>query len=156
MQRAVDVIRARSLPQPRIGVVLGSGLGEFANSLENPVRLPYTQLPGLPLSTAVGHAGELVLGKVGPTPVAVMSGRLHLYKSYTPQQTVAGIRLFHALGINRVILTNASGSINAKLQRGSLVLISDHINLQGANPLTGPNDNKLGPRFPDMTEAYSL
>jgi purine-nucleoside phosphorylase len=123
--------------------------------LENPIRFSYSQLPGLPVSTAIGHAGELVLGRVNGMDVAVMSGRFHLYEGYTPQQTVAGIRLFHALGIKRVILTNASGSINPNLVRGSLVLLSDHINLQGVNPLTGPNDDKLGPRFPDMTEAYS-
>lgn len=156
MQSAIDIIRARSPFQPKVGIVLGSGLGAFANSLENRVHTPYSELPGLPTSTAVGHAGELVLGTVHSTAVAVMSGRFHLYEGYTPQQTVAGIRLFHALGIKRVILTNASGSINPKLQRGSLVLISDHINLQGVNPLTGPNDDKLGPRFPDMTEAYSV
>ena len=126
------------------------------NLTQDAVRIPYSELPGLPVSTAIGHAGELVLGKVAEAHVAVMSGRFHLYEGYTPQQTVAGIRLLHALGIRRVILTNASGSINPKLQRGSLVLISDHINLQGMNPLTGPNDDSLGPRFPDMTEAYSL
>lgn len=156
MQSVVEIIRARSSSRPRIGIVLGSGLGEFAHTLQNAIRLPYVQLPGLPSSTAIGHAGELVLGKVGATDVAVMSGRFHLYEGYTPQQTVAGIRLFHSLGIRQLILTNASGSINPKLQRGGLVLISDHINLQGVNPLTGPNDDDLGPRFPDMTEVYSL
>ena len=156
MQSAIETIRAKSSLQPRVGVVLGSGLGEFASSLKGAVRIPYAELPGLPVSTAIGHAGELVLGKVQNTDVAVMSGRFHLYEGYTPQQTAAGIHLFHALGIRRLILTNASGSINPKLQRGSLVLISDHINLQGVNPLTGPNDDQLGPRFPDMTEAYAL
>jgi purine-nucleoside phosphorylase len=155
MQNAVDIIRAQTASRPVVGIVLGSGLGAFASSLENPIRFPYSQLPGLPVSTAIGHAGELVLGQVNGMDVAVMSGRFHLYEGYTPQQTVAGIRLFHALGIKRVILTNASGSINPNLVRGSLVLLSDHINLQGVNPLTGPNDDKLGPRFPDMTEAYS-
>lgn len=151
MQSAVDVIRSRTHLKPRIGIVLGSGLGEFANSLKDATRFAYAELPGLPPSTAIGHAGELVISE----DVALMSGRFHLYEGYTPQQTVAGIRLFHALGIKRVILTNASGSINPNFQRGSLVLISDHINLQGVNPLTGPNDNSLGARFPDMTEAYS-
>jgi purine-nucleoside phosphorylase len=155
MQNAVDIIRAQTASRPVVGIVLGSGLGAFASSLENPIRFSYSQLPGLPVSTAIGHAGELVLGQVNGMDVAVMSGRFHLYEGYTPQQTVAGIRLFHALGIKRVILTNASGSINPNLVRGSLVLLSDHINLQGVNPLTGPNDDKLGPRFPDMTEAYS-
>ncbi len=151
MQSAVDVIHTRTGHRPRIGIVLGSGLGAFASSLESAVRFPYSDLPGLPTSTAIGHSGELVMNG----DVAVMSGRFHLYEGYTPQQTVSGIRLFHALGIKRVILTNASGSINPNFPRGSLVLISDHINLQGVNPLTGPNDDSLGPRFPDMTEAYS-
>jgi len=155
MQAAVATVRAKSSLQPTVGVVLGSGLGAFAHSLDEAIYLPYAELPGLPVSTAIGHAGELVLGKVGGVDVAVMSGRFHLYEGYTPQQTVAGIRLFHALGIRRVILTNASGSINPNLVRGSLVLMADHINLQGVNPLTGPNDDWLGPRFPDMTEAYS-
>ncbi len=155
MQTAIDYIRSKYPKQPRVGVVLGSGLGAFANSLSESIRIPYSELEGLPVSTAIGHAGELVLGGVAGVDVAVMSGRFHLYEGYTPQQTVAGIRLFHALGIRRVILTNASGSINPDLVRGSLVLMSDHINLQGVNPLTGPNDEKLGPRFPDMTEAYS-
>jgi purine-nucleoside phosphorylase len=154
MQTAVEIIRAKFQSQPSVGIVLGSGLGAFAHSLDNPVRIPYAELPGLPASTAIGHAGELVLGQVNGCNVAVMSGRFHLYEGYTPQQTVAGIRLFQAMGIKRVILTNASGSINPKLVRGSLVLMSDHINLQGVNPLTGPNDDKVGPRFPDMTEAY--
>jgi purine-nucleoside phosphorylase len=155
MQTAVDVIRSKSPLHPRVGVVLGSGLGAFANSLESTTKIPYRELPGLPISTAIGHAGELVLGQVGGVDVAVMSGRFHLYEGYSPQQTVAGIRLFHAMGIRRVVLTNASGSINPNLVRGSLVVMSDHINLQGVNPLTGPNDESLGPRFPDMTEAYS-
>jgi len=155
MQTAVEIIRAKSPSQPSVGIVLGSGLGAFAHSLENTIRISYAELPGLPASTAIGHAGELVLGQVNGFDVAVMSGRFHLYEGYTPQQTVAGIRLFHAMGIKRVILTNASGSINPNLVRGSLVLMADHINLQGFNPLTGPNDDKLGPRFPDMTEAYS-
>jgi purine-nucleoside phosphorylase len=156
MQSAVDTIRAKCSLTPQVGVVLGSGLGAFASSLGEAGRIPYAELPGLPTSTAIGHAGELVLGKIAGTAVAVMSGRFHLYEGYTAQQTAAGIRLFHALGIKRVVLTNASGSINPQLQRGSLVLMADHINLQGVNPLTGSNDDKIGPRFPDMTEAYSL
>lgn len=151
MQSAVDLIHSKTELRPKIGVVLGSGLGAFANSLETATHIPYSEIPGLPASTAIGHAGELVIGK----KAAVMSGRFHLYEGYTAQQTVAGIRLFHAMGIKRVILTNASGSINPSFERGSLILLSDHINLQGVNPLTGPNDESVGPRFPDMTEAYS-
>lgn len=155
MPSAVEIIRAKYSVVPRVAVVLGSGLGAFAGSLESAVTIPYSDLPGLPTSTAIGHAGQLVLGRVQNTDVAVMSGRFHLYEGYTPQQSVAGIRLLHSLGVSRLILTNASGGINSALTRGSLVLISDHINLQGTNPLVGPNDDKLGPRFPDMTEAYS-
>jgi purine-nucleoside phosphorylase len=160
MQDAVQLIQSRSPLRPKIGLVLGSGLGAFANSLAHPVRIPYAEIPGLPTSTAIGHAGELVLGSLGvngqAVDVAVMSGRFHLYEGYTPQQVVAGIRLFKAMGIQRLVLTNAAGGIDVTYGRGALVLISDHINLQGVNPLTGPNDNLLGPRFPDMTEAYSL
>ena len=155
MQSARAVIRSKSSLNPRVGIVLGSGLGAFAHSLESACHIKYSELPGLPVSTAIGHAGELVLGQANRCDIAVMSGRFHLYEGYTPQQTIAGIRLFHAMDIRRVILTNASGSINPNLVQGSLVLMSDHINLQGVNPLTGPNDENLGPRFPDMTEAYS-
>jgi purine-nucleoside phosphorylase len=160
MREAVTVIQARTLLRPKIGLVLGSGLGAFAESLERATHIPYREIPGLPTSTAIGHAGELVIGTLGANgqavDVAVMSGRFHLYEGYTPQQVVSGIRLFHAMGIRRVVLTNAAGGIDVSYGRGALVLISDHINLQGVNPLTGPNDNSLGPRFPDMTEAYSI
>lgn len=140
-------------------MVLGSGLGVFADSLANGIRIPYSELPDFPVSTAIGHAGELVVGTLGVNgrsalDVVVMSGRFHLYEGYTAQQVTAGIRLFRELGVRRVVLTNAAGGINPGFRQGSLVLISDHINLQGANPLVGPNDNALGPRFPDMTEVY--
>ncbi|HEX3683465.1 MAG TPA: purine-nucleoside phosphorylase [Bryobacteraceae bacterium] len=144
---------------PRIGVVLGSGLGAFAESLSGAVRIPYSAIPGFPAATAAGHAGELVMGTLGAngkgTDVAVMSGRFHLYEGYTAREVTSGIRLFRELGVGRVVLTNAAGGINPDFRAGALVLLSDHINLQGANPLVGPNDD-LGPRFPDMTEAYSI
>jgi purine-nucleoside phosphorylase len=159
MLDAVKAIQARCSLRPKIGLVLGSGLGAFANSLNHAVRIPYRDIPGLPTSTAIGHAGELVLGTLGVkghgVDVAVMSGRFHLYEGYTPQQVVSGVRLFHALGIRRLVLTNAAGGIDISFGRGALVLIGDHINLQGVNPLTGPNNDSLGPRFPDMTEVYS-
>lgn len=154
--KAVEVVRARTSLKPTIGVVLGSGLGAFADSLNEAVRIPYADIPGLPVSTAIGHAGVLAVGKLGSLEVAVMSGRFHLYEGYTPGETVAGIRMLHALGVKRVVLTNAAGGINPSYGKGALVAISDHINLQGANPLIGPNDGALGPRFPDMTEAYSV
>lgn len=155
MEDAVQFIQTRSALRPKIGLVLGSGLGAFANSLESAVRIPYGEIPGLPTSTAIGHAGELVLGSLKGVDLAVMSGRFHLYEGYKPQQVVAGIRLFKAMGIQYLVLTNAAGGIDVSYGKGALVLISDQINLQGANPLCGPNDNSLGPRFPDMTYAYS-
>jgi purine-nucleoside phosphorylase len=154
MVEARNFVRSRSALNPSIGVVLGSGLGMFADALTECVRLPYREIPGLPVSTAIGHQGELVVGTFCDVPIAVMSGRFHLYEGYTPQQIVAGIRLFRELGVRRVILTNAAGGINSNFETGALVLISDHINLQGANPLVGPNDAALGDRFPDMTEVY--
>lgn len=161
MSKAADYIRTQTAITPRVGLVLGSGLGTFADSLAHSVRIPYHQIPEFPKSTAIGHAGELVIGTLGANghgtvDLAVMSGRLHLYEGYSAAEVTTGIRLFHALGLKRVVLTNASGGINASLSQGALVLISDHINLQAANPLIGPNDDKLGPRFPDMTDAYSL
>jgi purine-nucleoside phosphorylase len=154
MVEARNFVRSRSALNPSIGVVLGSGLGMFADALTECVRLPYREIPGLPVSTASGHQGELVVGTFCDVPIAVMSGRFHLYEGYTPQQIAAGIRLFRELGVRRVVLTNAAGGINSNFEEGALVLISDHINLQGANPLVGPNDAALGDRFPDMTEVY--
>jgi purine-nucleoside phosphorylase len=160
MRSAAEIIEKRTPLRPKVGVVLGSGLGAFAHSLAHAQRIPYSELPGFPISTAIGHAGELVIGTLGANghgvvDVAVMAGRFHLYEGYSAQQVVSGIRLFHELGVKRVVLTNAAGGIHLDYPRGCLVLISDHINLQGVNPLTGPNDDSLGPRFPDMTEAYA-
>ena len=140
---------------PTIGVVLGSGLGAFAGELEQAVEIPYAEIPGWPVSTAIGHAGKLLVGKLANADVAVMAGRAHLYEGYTPQQVVFGVRTLGILGVRSMVFTNAAGGINMAYQRGGLVLISDHINLQGANPLVGPNDYALGPRFPDMSEVYS-
>ncbi|MBV9035423.1 MAG: purine-nucleoside phosphorylase [Acidobacteriaceae bacterium] len=161
MKDAARFVEIQSSVRPKVAVVLGSGLGAFADSLANGVRIPYSELPDFPLSTAVGHAGELVVGTLGANgraalDVVIMSGRFHLYEGYTARQVTAGIRLFRELGVERVVLTNAAGGINLAFRQGSLVLISDHINLQGANPLVGPNDITLGPRFPDMTEVYPL
>jgi purine-nucleoside phosphorylase len=139
----------------KIGVVLGSGLGAFADTLDDPRETPYSQIPGWPASTAVGHAGKLVEGRIGSTEVIVLAGRAHLYEGYTPAQVVFGVRELARRGVRAVILTNAAGGINLNYHPGDLVLISDHINLLGSNPLTGPNDDALGPRFPDISEAYS-
>ncbi len=140
---------------PRVAVVLGSGLGAFADTLDNPVSTSYADIPGWPRSTAIGHAGKLIVGGVAGTQVAVLAGRAHLYEGYTAQQAVFGIRYLRKLGVESVILTNAAGGVNVKFGPGQLVLIADHINLLGQNPLTGPNDDLLGPRFPDMSEAYA-
>jgi len=152
---AIQYLQVRASSRPQVAVVLGSGLGGFASELADRVEIPYGGIPGWPQSTAVGHAGKLVFGQIGDTPVAVMAGRAHLYEGYSPQQVVFGVRVLGRLGIKRIILTNAAGGINPAYERGALVLISDHINLQGSNPLAGPNDDSLGPRFPDMTGVYS-
>ena len=137
----------------KIGVVLGSGLGAFADSLEDRRETPYAQLPHWPASQVAGHAGKLVEGRIGETAVIVLSGRVHLYEGYSSQQVAHGIRELARRGVHNVILTNVSGAINLSYKPGDLVLLSDHINLQGANPLTGSSDE---PRFPDMSEAYSV
>ena len=151
---ARDYLRARLATPPRLGVVLGSGLGGFASALSNPTEIHYSEIPHWPCSTAIGHAGKLIAGEVGGIPVAVMSGRVHLYEGYSQYQVTFGVRVLGSLGAGGMVFTNAAGGINLSLERGGLVLISDHINLQGSNPLVGPNPDPLGPRFPDMTEAY--
>jgi purine-nucleoside phosphorylase len=156
LEEAVAWLRERTSLSPRVGVVLGSGLGGFASRLTDRLEIPYETIPHWPVSTAEGHAGRLILGRLGELPVAVMAGRAHLYEGYRPDQVVFGVRVLGRLGARALVLTNAAGGINPAFQRGLLVLISDHINLQGANPLVGPNEESLGPRFPDMTEAYSI
>ena len=139
-----------------IGVVLGSGLGAFAETLEDHIETPYSEIEGWPKSTAIGHAGKLVTGRIGETGVTVLAGRAHLYEGYSAAQVTFGVHELARRGVRGLVLTNAAGGINLKYRPGDLVLISDHINLTGVNPLTGPNDESLGPRFPDMSEAYSL
>lgn len=156
---AAKLILSRTPLRPKIGLVLGSGLGAFADSLTDAARVPYAEIPAFPQSTAIGHAGRLVIGNVagsaGTIPVAAMQGRVHLYEGYSAQEVTFPIRVFARMGIRAVILTNAAGGINLGYSQGALVLISDHINLQGANPLVGPNDDRFGVRFPDMSQAYS-
>jgi purine-nucleoside phosphorylase len=154
-ESAAQLILSRTSLRPRIGLVLGSGLGAFADSLTDSERVPYADIPSFPQSTAVGHAGRMVVGKAGPVPVAAMQGRVHLYEGYSPQEITFPIRVFGRMGIRAVILTNAAGGITRSYSQGALVLIRDHINLQGTNPLAGPNDDRFGPRFPDMTHAYA-
>jgi purine-nucleoside phosphorylase len=158
IDEAARYLESRTKLRPRVAVVLGSGLGGFADELTGREELPYSAIPNWPVSTAVGHAGKLVTGILntpGTLEVAVMSGRVHLYEGYTAWQVAYGVRVLARLGVRAFVFTNAAGGINAAFERGSLVLISDHINLQGTNPLVGPNDDSLGPRFPDMSEAYA-
>jgi purine-nucleoside phosphorylase len=156
---AAQLILQRTPLRPQIALVLGSGLGGFADSLTDAVRVPYAEIPSFPRSTAIGHAGQMVVGhvvsQVGNVPVAAMQGRVHLYEGYSPQEITFPIRVFGRMGIRAVILTNAAGGINLSYTQGALVVIRDHINLQGANPLVGPNDDRFGVRFPDMTHAYA-
>jgi len=155
MQSPIEYIRSRTDATPRVAVVLGSGLGAFADELTDRTEISYADIPQWPPSTAIGHAGKLVLGKLDGLDVAVMAGRSHLYEGYTPAQVTMGVRVLHGLGVRTTVFTNAAGGINLSFGQGALVLISDHINLQGSNPLIGPNDDTLGPRFPDMSDAYS-
>jgi len=152
---AAEFILAQTCLRPRIGLILGSGLGAFADSLADATRVPYAQIPAFPRSTAIGHAGQMVIGNADAIPVAAMQGRVHLYEGYTAEEVAFPIRVFGRVGVRAVILTNAAGGINLKYQQGALVLIKDHINLQGDNPLVGPNDDRFGVRFPDMTHAYT-
>jgi purine-nucleoside phosphorylase len=151
----IEYIRSRTNATPRVAVVLGSGLGAFADELTGSTEISYSDIPQWPASTAVGHAGKLVLGKLDGLDAAVMAGRSHLYEGYTQSQVTLGVRVLHGLGVRTIVFTNAAGGINLSYGQGALVLISDHINLQGSNPLIGPNDDALGPRFPDMSDAYS-
>ena len=151
---AVKQIRERSGLEPLVGVVLGSGLGGLADELVDRVEISYADIPGWPVSTAIGHAGTLVLGTLDGVPVAVMRGRAHLYEGIGADRVVFGVRVLGALGIRSLVVTNASGGINPEFEPGQLVLISDHVNLQGTSALVGPNDDALGPRFPDMSDAY--
>jgi len=152
---AAAAIEARTSLRPKVGVVLGSGLGAFGDSLDDAVAIPYGEVPHWPHSSVVGHAGRLVVGCVGKTPVIVCQGRAHLYEGYSPEQIVFAPRVLHRLGVRALVVTNAAGAINSALAPGSLMLISDHLNLMGTNPLIGPNDERFGARFFDMSEAYS-
>jgi purine-nucleoside phosphorylase len=152
---AAEFVFGRTTLRPKIGLVLGSGLGGFADSLADAVRVPYAEIPSFPQSTAIGHAGRLVIGKAGGVAVAAMQGRVHLYEGYSAQEVTLPMRVFGRMGIRAAIITNAAGGINLGYSQGALVLMRDHINLQGANPLVGANDDRFGVRFPDMTQAYA-
>jgi purine-nucleoside phosphorylase len=152
--RAAKFIQSKTNLRPRIALVLGSGLGAFADELSSAKHIPYDSIPGFPRSTVEGHSGQLVIGKAAGVPMAVMQGRVHLYEGYSPKEVVFPMRVLGLLGIRAAILTNAAGAINLDYNQGALVVIRDHINLQAGNPLIGPNDERFGPRFPDMSQAY--
>jgi purine-nucleoside phosphorylase len=153
-EAAARFLQRKTKLRPQIAIVLGSGLGAFADEFTDATRIAYAKIPHFPRSTAIGHAGQLVIGKVDGVAVAGMQGRAHLYEGYSSQEVAFPIRVFSRLGVKAIIHTNAAGGIKKEFTQGRLVLISDHINLQGANPLSGPNEEKFGPRFPDMTNVY--
>jgi len=154
-EHAARIIRSRTTETPRVAIVLGSGLGGFADDFDEPVGIPYEEIPGFGRSTAEGHAGRLVIGKVDQVPLIAMQGRVHFYEGYSLEQVTFPIRAFKLLGIKTLILTNAAGGVNVHLTQGALMVLSDHVNLMGDNPLRGPNDSRFGARFPDLTSAYS-
>lgn len=153
---AAAALRARVPDWPSAAIILGSAQGSFAKTLTGVTEIPLAGIPGWPTPSVPGHAGKLIIGSVGSTRCCVVSGRVHLYEGYTPQQVTFGIRVLALLGMKTLVVTNAAGGINPAYTRGLLVLITDHLNLQGCNPLTGPNDDALGPRFPDMSTAYDV
>ncbi|HNS95527.1 MAG TPA: purine-nucleoside phosphorylase [Polyangiaceae bacterium] len=154
LDEAVSAIRRVHAQRPTIGVVLGSGLGAFGDTLEDASRIGYQDIPNMPMSRVVGHAGVLSLGRVENVPVACMQGRVHLYEGHEPERVVFGVRMLARLGCEAVLITNAAGGVHPSLLAGDLMLIIDHINMTGRNPLVGPNIDEFGTRFPDMTEAY--
>ncbi len=152
---AADSIRRRTRTRPEIGIILGTGLGDFADALETENVIPYRDIPEFPVSTVESHAGELHLGRLSGRPVAIMKGRVHYYEGYSMRQVAFPVRVLGALGCKTLIITNACGGMNPNMPAGSLIVTTDHINLMGDNPLIGENDEELGPRFPDMSEPYS-
>lgn len=154
IEEAVEDIRAYSTMTPEVGIVLGTGLGAFAQTIKAEATIPFGEIAHFPVSTVAGHAGNLVLGTVGGRKVVAMDGRFHLYEGYSMQEITIGVRVMRALGAKLLILSNACGGMNPQHQRGDIILIEDHINLMGDNPLIGANDDELGPRFPDMVEPY--
>ena len=153
-ERTAEFLRKKTKIRPKIALVLGSGLGALADEFADAIRIPYSKIPHFPQSTAIGHAGQLVLGMVERVPVLAMQGRVHLYEGYSAKEVAYPVRVLARMGVKAVILTNAAGGIKKEFTQGRLVALSDHINLQGVNPLIGPNEEKFGQRFPDMTTAY--
>ncbi|HVS83361.1 MAG TPA: purine-nucleoside phosphorylase [Pyrinomonadaceae bacterium] len=154
-EKAARMIRARANAEVAVAIVLGSGLGAFAEELTEAIAIPYEEIPGFARATVEGHAGSLVIGKAGDVTVAAMQGRFHFYEGYSLEEVTFPIRVLKMLGVRTLVLTNAAGALNVEFAPGSLMVISDHVNLLGANPLTGPNDDRFGPRFPDLTSVYA-
>ncbi len=154
VNEARQFIASKTNIRAKLGLVLGSGLGSFAGEVSERTEIPYSAIPHWPASTAVGHAGKLIVGTVEGVPAAVMAGRAHYYEGYSVEQVTFPVRVLGAMGLASLLLTNAAGGIGSHLKQGCLVLLSDHINLQPEHPLRGPNEDRFGPRFPDMTEAY--
>jgi purine-nucleoside phosphorylase len=154
-EKAARMIRARANAEVSVAIVLGSGLGAFAEELTEPIAIPYHEIPGFARATVEGHAGQLVVGRAGDVTVAAMQGRFHFYEGYSLEEVTFPIRVLKLLGVRTLVLTNAAGALNVEFAPGSLMVISDHVNLLGANPLTGPNDDRFGPRFPDLTSVYA-
>jgi len=155
IQGAADFLKEKYSNKPRIGLILGSGLGVLADEIEDPVKIPYNEIPDFPVSTVEGHAGQLVFGTLSGVEVVAMQGRFHFYEGYSFDKVTFPVRVMKELGIEILIVTNAAGGVNQSFEAGDLMLISDHINNMGSNPLIGTNDARLGARFPDMSEAYS-
>jgi len=154
INKAVDAVRKRTKMQPAVGVVLGSGLGSVCEAIDIETSIPYAEIPGAKASTVIGHSGQMVFGRVGKLPVVILSGRMHFYEGYEMPEVMLLSRIIGRLGIKKLLVTNAAGGVNTSFKAGDLMLISDHINFMGVNPLRGPNIDELGLRFPDMSEAY--
>jgi len=155
LEQTIGYLKGKVSFNPQIGLILGSGLGVLAEEIEEPFIIPYEDIPNFPVSTVTGHKGQLVFGKLQGKDVVAMQGRFHFYEGYSIQEVTYPVRVMKKLGVETLIVTNAAGGTNSKFEAGDLVLISDHINLTGTNPLIGPNYDEFGPRFPDMTEAYA-
>jgi purine-nucleoside phosphorylase len=155
MTEAAQAIKGKTTDKPEFGLILGSGLGELADEIENAVKIDYSEIPNFPVSTVEGHAGKLVIGQLHGKTVVAMQGRFHFYEGYSMQEVTFPVRVMKALGVETVIVTNACGGMNSDFAAGDLMIITDHINMTGANPLIGKNEADLGPRFPDMSRAYT-
>lgn len=153
-REAADLIGARAGELPRVGIILGSGLGPLADEIKQPVVIPYSEIPHFPRSTVAGHAGRMVIGELAGQRVMAMQGRFHYYEGHSLLAATFPVRVMKAIGVRLLILTNAAGGLNPEFRPGDLMLITDHVNLSGQNPLIGPNDDTLGPRFPDMSQVY--